>query len=1524
MVTETQKRIEAYRELLPGLREKVTAVAFLLALSVIMLTSASYAWLTISRAPEVTAVSTNIAANGSLEIALATGDGKIPPGDSKVGDSSAAEGQSIVNANKTWGNLINLNDEAYGLENLVLRPAQLNTAALLESPLYGSVFGGDGRVTQLSSNFGYAIWNLPEGDKPGYFGVSKDFGVRAISSTKIEAVGAAARYLRMVDDAKNKNLMAAGAYANLANNKDYMQSLATMMGKYMTARMNPDHATLSNPEIDVKDIQNLRDMYAAFLDCFDQEAEAMAEIANITLFLKHGTDENGNDNFTSYTKEKIYKATPDSLKADGITITNIEQFKKDRNTIAADLEKLKIIAESGSTLKWKDSGLNAIVNNLVDVGACTIGADNTPISSIGASNAMGYLSGTQEARITNGILYRFEERTGGYIEVKNLGISATVNRLGMTIPATVKANIKTTAPRDYNLFTNDRETAENLNTGNYQGGAAVAEDTYGLAIDFWVRTNSPISYLTLEGNVLSESKTVRATGKDFNGETVELWTLTFEIPASEGNEAEEIILDAYEIDGNYYDADTHSPVSEEELQYMKSAQGKMVEEITILGYEGENRVWGNEMMSVDATTQGGGSCYVYYADNPEDMERSLKLLESLKVAFVDKNGKLLAEAEMDTERYFADSGRVTVPLVLSTDSINLGEDIDGNATYAITALEQNVATRITAIVYLDGEKLENKNVLSASDIQGQLNIQFGSSQTLEPIENEELATKEIRVTASVDKKEFDYDTAPAGSMVSTFEINIEGTEPKKVTAYLIRQISATQGSRVDAKPDTPEEEPMTFTKNESGKWVAVHTFDAPGIYILRTVSLDGVDYNLPNTEAEPLPTVRVRGFTIEKFVCDEAENNHVNVLTADNSTTVNLKLKFVSDDETKMPGKVQARYLRDEDGLVVNADFAYNSTTQFWEATATFYTSGEYMLQYVVLDGKTVELNPVFWHTASVTLGMRVAVYTTSPHRFKYVPAEMAENEKLLAMQVMIMDNAGNEIQGRSGVELTYGLKGSGVKEMDADLTWNGKYYVGELATTGPGIWQFNRVEVKIGEKTNVLTVAKESPIFTIQSPEPPEYVGKTTNAYQYVPNGGAKMNVKLENASTATVQALITKDNGTQYEVISNSYSTDENGVTEFRFDVPKDANGYQDGNWTLKEIRIWDAFAADGTEYTEAEPLVFDLSDTANVTKVINRIVVTFAEDKSQNFNGAFMQSHNVNGLSVEIRDGSGKMVENAEGNLAISDVKLTFTYVNGSSEKMGGYTSTGLNNATAGATITVNLTDNGTGTKFEQTEGISFLYAGNYTTTVSYKVNGEETVLSESTLPTNAPKFTVSSVTPSVTISEVTTATTESIPTHITWKVSGWRSETTYTLSEYHYNELNEANNEATIYAKAVKGSNSGVSGVANGDAGFKAPTVKFRVAGVDSLSTIKFTIPAGSATAQSISITGNNQSSAITLGRTNKIREEKPLLTTYTLYEYLGHGDIEIKTVTLERSGVTYTIYLKKPIIIHNPSSTPVQG
>ena len=691
----------------------------------------------------------------------------------------------------------------------------------------------------------------------------------------------------------------------------------------------------------------------------------------------------------------------------------------------------------------------------------------------------------------------------------------------------------------------------------------------------------------------------------------------------------------------------------------------------------------------------------------------------------------MATAEMDTENFYADNGRVIVPLKLSpSDSINLGEDYEGVETLAITALEKNIPTRVTAIVYLDGTKLTNQDVLSAADIQGQLNIQFGSSQSLKAITNEELESKELSVSAEVDKASFDYDTDT--NLTTNVTVRVNGDEPSTVTAFFLRSINATQGSR---------EEEMTFTKNDNGEWVSSYTFKAPGKYVLRTVRLDGVDHTLSN-----VCEVTVAGFAVETLSCDEATNNHIRVLTAANSHTANLKLKFATDNPDKMPKKVQGRFLNDADGSAVNVDFTFNPTSQIWSGSATFLTSGDYTMQYLVLDGEYTELESRFWQTADLTLGMRVSVYTTSPHRIKYVPSDMAENEKMLAMQVKIYDNAGGELANLGDAKLTYGLKGSSTKFMDTDLTWDGTYYVGELKNHdgdgGPGVWQFR--DVTVG--ANVLSVATTSPTFTIMSPEPPKYVDHTTSAYQYAPNNDAVMKVRLTNSSTATMRACIVKTGSTQETWVDGTNTGNDGDTQVWSFPVPKDANGYQDGNWQLTQLKAWDVFDTDGTEYTESNPLVFDVADTNNKTKVVSRVYVTFAENKSADFGkdatgkvtGAFMDSHTVEGIGVKIHDFENQKLT------GISDVNLNFVY-NNNSVAYGGYSGPSNNDAD----FSIPLADSGDGITFNQNGTQTLRYAGSYTTTFSFKVHGTLTSYTGETLPANAPQFTVSSVTPSVKI-------------------------------------------------------------------------------------------------------------------------------------------------------------------------------
>ncbi len=1463
---QTERNIKAYKEALPHLKERIAAVAVLLAMSIAMMTSATFAWLTISRAPEVSGVSTSLAANGNLEIALVGPEG-LKPGESQVGDSSAAEGQSVAAANLTWGNLVNLSDPSYGLDNLTLRPARLNTAALLTSPLYGAMYGEDGRITQMNDSFGYATWKESYVNEfgvtiPGSFVVTPGYGVRAIASTTTEASEANARYLGMVSSANRANMLAADAYAKLAKNNAYMQTLATLMGHYMTARMNDDTA-INNPTVAIEDLQNLRDMYGEFIKCFSKEAEAIAYLLELQEFLT--TPDN---TYTDWTEAMVYSTSATQLKTLGLTVSGIDQFLKDWKTIESDYEELAKLCESGTSLTWKDSGINTIVNNLVIVGTCTISNSENPtplsINNVGASAAMNYLGKDNQAKITNGILYNFEERVGGYLEVENLEIRVTVKRMGITLrDQKVSADISTSASRDYNLFTNDLTYTKSLNTGEFSGGTQVAEDTYGLAIDFWVRTNAAASYLTLEGNVLYVYHDEQATTLDPNGNEVNVYTATVTTTGEDGESVSQT-LDLYQVlmdittwhavsdgsqvyeelmeanpvpktdasgnpvttekngqtypvytvnmasldangdvvldsNGNvlltesdvykvatedavtWYSAENHTRIDASSLDGEPIL--KIVEIATVVGYEGENRVWDNNSgLTVDATTQGSGSCYVYYADTPEDQARSLHLLEAFNVAFVGEDGKLLTTAVMDTEHFYAENGRVVVPLVLSpADSISLGVDYTGETTYAITPLEKNVATRITAIVFLDGTKLTNEEVLAASEIQGQLNIQFGSSEALIPIENEDLASQIRKVSASVDITAFDYDTHE-GDMTTRVSVAVQGDAPSSMTGFFMRAISTTQGSR---------EEKMTFTQEADGQWVADYTFDVPGTYILRSVQLDGQDYSLANP-----PTVTITGFAVKSLACDQAHDGFINVLSAANSSNVDLRLQFATNDSSKLPTVVQGRFLKTDGTGTVNVNFTYDTNSGYWTGTGTFNSSGTYVMEYLVLDDNYQELDEGFHLTAQVVLGMKVSIYTTSPQKFLYKGENMADNEKNLAIQVKITDNEGNTLPGLADAKLTYGMKGSAVKTMDTDLTWNGTYYIGELHTTGPGIWQFSKVVVG----SNIVTVAQTSPDFTVQPPEPPSYYAHYTAENQYSPSNTAVMTAQLYHTSAAAVRATIVNlATGESFTSVGDIVSTDSTtAITNWKFPVPKVGNS-QEGKWQLTTLEVYDAFDASGNEYTEDAPLVLDVSDANNVTKVVTQVHVSFPVDNSYNFGreggtatgaitGTFMQSYTISGLSVNVTDFEGMPVS------GVTDVKLTFTYQNSSSKDYGGYSSDTLDNSTDGATITVHLTDNGDGTYSQKTDA-TILYAGKYTTSFQYTVAGSAPVtVTDKTKMPNLPEFTVWSVKPTVVIASIAP-----IGSHTTAVASGNTLQQKTVTSSF-------SGNTATVYCKATVSSST----------------------------------------------------------------------------------------------------------------------
>ncbi len=167
------------------IRKMIYAIVSLL-LCLVLLVSVSFAWLSMSTAPEIMGIDTQIGANGSLEIALLSDTTYINPSLIKagIGDSVSVRGTTV--SNLTWGNVVDLSDESYGLAKAVLLPSRLNVipgerggGVVSSNMLSVAGYSRDGRVGFMESNTVSATYH---DTKFTYYATNQNYGVRAIGS----------------------------------------------------------------------------------------------------------------------------------------------------------------------------------------------------------------------------------------------------------------------------------------------------------------------------------------------------------------------------------------------------------------------------------------------------------------------------------------------------------------------------------------------------------------------------------------------------------------------------------------------------------------------------------------------------------------------------------------------------------------------------------------------------------------------------------------------------------------------------------------------------------------------------------------------------------------------------------------------------------------------------------------------------------------------------------------------------------------------------------------------------------------------------------------------------------------------------------------------------------------------------------------------------------------------------------------------------------------------------------------------
>lgn len=1412
-MNETQRNIKALKAALPELREKVAAVALLLLMSAAMMTSATFAWITLSRAPEVSNVSTTVAANGNLEIALVKTDGS-EPAESAIGDSSAAEGQTIVNSNITWGNLVNLSDESYGLSNIVLRPALLGNANnLLKQPLKGVDYGTDGRLEQYyNEDYQFTSWFIaPDGTGSFRFYDDPKYGVRAISTVEYQYTNS--MYKGFADLMTVANQMQQAVYDGYAgangvtNNKGYLDALAAMIGTFMTDNLNDSDTDISAY---IKDLYNmLMDVYYLLVGdpenpdakCFE---DALVAMANTMVYTKYATEENPEAYLAhTYTWETLYEAyTKGTLAANGVKLDCLDDYIKLRDGLydviygtndttedciydfyvrvysyKTDDGKVDDTRDSGAVLKMSE--LKPYINKMVHIDTCKLllrDGRSYQVNQIGMKVATQIMSDLDpcDAQIQNGLLVDFEVLTGANMCAQNVKVKASYSVFSITARAeTITTTARQKCSNGLSLFEADAAYSEELASANKSYNAS-AQDTYGMALDFWVRTNTAGGYLVLEGNVLTEEVQENETGIDKNGNLVNLYTVTVTTTvtsdatdASGNAETSQMTNEAavYKLteDGKevWYYADSHAYLYDydedfnatvPEGQTISTPKQKIKITYPVIGYEGENRIWQDaELMNItnSSTSQGNGSCYVFYADDPGQQANCLRLLSNLRVAFIDNNptsatsGKLLAIGKLDTDNRYEESGKVTLPLVLYNDGSDYLTKTENGL--AIMNLPQNEAVRLTAVVYLDGREISNADVLAASDIQGQLNIQFGSTAMMEAISDEKLELATRSVTAVVKKSgadsypeqnngpqydddgnltsnpdvKFSFDSGEA--LTVNVKVKIDGDRASKVEAFFMRKVSDTQGSR---------ESTFTLYETESGVYEGSYTFIAPGEYVLRTVQLDGVDYSLP---AGDYPRVAISGFTIQKarLLYNGSEvNGTANVMTGARSVSADLELQFASSN-SRLPNSVKMQ-LEKDDGTLIVTSLTYNSMDQVWRGSVSFSSSGLYTLKYVILDGEYTLLSTQ--PALDLTLGMKVRVTDGGDYRSGTYEGTTVN----VPMFVEIYDNNGDEVKYRTDAKLFYLRNGSVVQSELLDLKWSasGDNYTCTLPIQKAGKYTFSSVVV--GNNTLTETV-NTPPTFNWMSPTPPSYHDAQPMDVldDYILDDGTgtiQVGVRLLDAEGASVAPILynSEAEGSNrittgaYVTSSKDETVTVNGETKtastFYFDLPiTNANGnYRSGDWEIIGLKLYDVYTVNGensTEHTPTNPLIWQLSDTEVIdgavkidnkghdfhVKVVNLVVTLLAGGDENLDGGVFMGTATAeNAIKIRISDQNGDEFDSSR--VTISDLSLKYMYVPLSSQTYGHYL--GSNDAYVSNVSTNKYTVSGAEYTFEK---LAFSYAG-----------------------------------------------------------------------------------------------------------------------------------------------------------------------------------------------------------------------
>ena len=815
-----------------GMKKKLFSAAAMLLVASIMLVSTSYAWLVLSAAPEITGISTQVGANGALEIVLLDTESygnltKVQEMD--VDESLEGAVPAATVSNLQWGNLISLSDASYGLSEITLNPGRLYIEAdgegykindlLLKTPVYNE----DGRIVSLDKTSTvtsvYTDGKFSAGD--GKYGV-RAIGLAANMSEAQLGINAARAVL-------SNNMSAARTTASniLSQQGNALGNVA--IGVAMGNSSGFTKADVESMKLLAEGLQSsldqidtaVRQVFLANLYTKELEAEAFntakAAIENKeTMLVELGT---------TYPEVVGYLPDVRSGETQGTILALLDSDKDKIADAVADCDTMLAEFTAGTRTSVSQNEIIALMTPLVNYEQMTMGGYTVPelkdmVKAKNYDALMGILTSggglTVNVPSGSGILSDIADFAGNYkaeVTVENFTVPGVIET-----PMTVTATMATATVMNPVYLTSCSNAMRNFSVaeGGSSGGSVIT-DFYGYALDLAFRTNAEESNLQLQTEsaqrIYDESNNEATQGggsymsfkSDVGLSATKMAKMMSGIRVVFMDGEKQVLAiaaldtklgkNAYATGATSYTAKT-SVVIDESTTITPSTDGSnYASEITSSAYsaladktladtntEGKYVLGKDAYEAKDGVTIPEGKYAVLNYANPQKSDYITKAeYDALPSGLTKQDYTIPANATDDAYAVLngaeagsaisktayealpdapsitvAEDGTVKAKLYLYSFSMveSEAEHEDTTKTYytgaialgnklsssAITALEENLAKQVTALVYLDGSVVNNSMVAANSSysMKGTLNLQFSSSAELVPMNNQKL------------------------------------------------------------------------------------------------------------------------------------------------------------------------------------------------------------------------------------------------------------------------------------------------------------------------------------------------------------------------------------------------------------------------------------------------------------------------------------------------------------------------------------------------------------------------------------------------------------------------------------------------------------------------------------------------------------------------------------------------------------------------------------------------------------------